>query len=79
MANKWWSYRWGLDEGKELLIVKEWSCSMHKLRLRGIFVLTLTDECRLRVFENIVLRRMFEPKRAGGAGGLSKLYDEGFP
>ena len=26
----------------------------------------LTEECRLRVFENRILRRIFEPKRANG-------------
>ena len=28
-----------------------------------IWSLTLRDECRLRVFENWVLKRIFEPKR----------------
>jgi hypothetical protein len=27
------------------------------------WLLTLREECRLRVFENMVLRRIFEPKR----------------
>jgi hypothetical protein len=29
----------------------------------GILPLTLKEECRLRVFENSVLRRIFGPKR----------------
>jgi hypothetical protein len=31
--------------------------------------LTLREECKLRVFENMVLRRIFGPKRDGVTGG----------
>jgi hypothetical protein len=39
--------------------------------------LTVREEHKLRVFENRVLRRIFEPKKDGVAGGWRKLYNEG--
>jgi len=33
----------------------------------------LREECRLRVFENRVLRRVFEPKRDNVTGGMEKI------
>jgi hypothetical protein len=38
--------------------------------------LTLREECRLRVFENWVLRTIFGPERDEATGGLSKLDNE---
>jgi hypothetical protein len=38
--------------------------------------LTLREEHRLRVFENRVLRRIFEPKRDEVTGGWRKLHNE---
>jgi hypothetical protein len=38
--------------------------------------LTVREEHRLRVFENKVLRRIFEPKRDEVTGGWRKLHDE---
>jgi hypothetical protein len=38
--------------------------------------LTLTEECRLRVFENRVLRRIFGPKRDEVTGEWRKLHNE---
>ena len=38
--------------------------------------LTLREECRLRVFENGVLRRIFEPKRDEVTGEWRKLHNE---
>ena len=38
--------------------------------------LTLRDECRLRVFENRVLRRVFGPKRDEVTGEWIKLHNE---
>ena len=38
--------------------------------------LTLREECRLRVFENRVLRRLFRPKRDEVTGEWSKLHNE---
>jgi hypothetical protein len=38
--------------------------------------LTLREEHRLRVFENKVLRRIFEPKRDEVTGGRRKLHNE---
>jgi hypothetical protein len=38
--------------------------------------LTLREEHRLRVFENSVLRRIFEPKRDEMTGGWRKLHSE---
>jgi hypothetical protein len=38
--------------------------------------LTLKEERRSRVFENRVLRRIFEPKRNEVIGGWRKLHDE---
>ena len=38
--------------------------------------LTLREECRLRVFENRVLRRVFGPKRDEVAGEWRKLHNE---
>ena len=38
--------------------------------------LTLRKECKLRVFENRVLRRIFGPKRDKVTGEWSKLHNE---
>jgi hypothetical protein len=38
--------------------------------------LTVREENKLRVFENRVLRRIFEPKRDGVMGGCRNLYNE---
>jgi len=38
----------------------------------------LREECRLRVFENRVLRRIFGPKRDKVTGELGKLHNEEF-
>ena len=38
--------------------------------------LTLREECRLRVFENRLLRRIFEPKRDKVIGEWRKLHNE---
>ena len=38
--------------------------------------LTLREECRLRVFENRVFRRVFGPKRAEVTGEWRKLHNE---
>jgi hypothetical protein len=38
--------------------------------------LTVREEHKLRVFENRVLRRIFEPKRDGVTGGWRKLNNE---
>ena len=38
--------------------------------------LTLREECRLRVFENRVLRRVFRPKRGEVTGEWRKLHNE---
>jgi hypothetical protein len=38
--------------------------------------LTLREEHRLRVFENRVLRRIFEPRRDEVTGGWRKLHNE---
>jgi hypothetical protein len=40
--------------------------------------LTLREEHRLRVFENRVLRRIFEPKRDEVTGEWRKLHNEEF-
>jgi hypothetical protein len=37
---------------------------------------TLREECRLRVFENRVLRSIFEPRRDKVTGGWKKLHNE---
>ena len=36
----------------------------------------MREECRLRVFENRVLRRIFGPKRDGVTGEWRKLHNE---
>jgi hypothetical protein len=41
-----------------------------------IWSLTLREEYRLRVFENMVLRRIFGPKRNEVTGGWRKLHNE---
>jgi hypothetical protein len=41
-----------------------------------IWSVTLREEHRLRVFENKVLRRIFEPKRDGVTGEWRKLHNE---
>jgi hypothetical protein len=38
--------------------------------------LTLREECRLRVFENKALRRMFGPKRDEVAGEWRRLHNK---
>jgi hypothetical protein len=38
--------------------------------------LTLREEHRLRMFENRVLRRIFEPRRDEVTGGRRKLHNE---
>jgi hypothetical protein len=38
--------------------------------------LTLREECRLRVFENKVLRRIFGPKRDGVTGEWRRLHNK---
>jgi hypothetical protein len=38
------------------------------------WLLTFRKECRLRVFENSVLRRMFGPKRNKVKGGWRRLH-----
>ena len=38
--------------------------------------LTLREECRMSVFENTVLRRIFEPKRDEVTGEWRKLHNE---
>jgi hypothetical protein len=40
------------------------------------WTLTLREEHRLRVFENWVLRRIFDPKRDEMTGDWGKLYSE---
>jgi hypothetical protein len=40
--------------------------------------LTLREENTLRVLENRLLRRIFEPKRDEVTGGWKKLHDEEF-
>jgi hypothetical protein len=35
----------------------------------------LKEECRLRVFENGVMRKMFGPKREEVTGGWRRLHD----
>jgi len=43
---------------------------------RETWSLTLREECRLRVFENRVLRRIFGPKRGEVTGEWRKLHHE---
>ena len=40
------------------------------------WLLTLREECRLRVFENRVLRRIFGPKRDKVTGEWRRLHNE---
>ena len=42
----------------------------------GISSLTVREKCRLRVFENRVLRRIFGPKRSEVTGEWRKLHNE---
>jgi hypothetical protein len=44
--------------------------------LEETWSLTLREEQRLRVFENMMLRRIFGPKRDEVMGGWRKLYNE---
>ena len=54
------------------------SCTLLKIVLYGCetWSLTLSEEHRLRVFENRVLRRIFGPKRDGITGEWRKLHNE---
>jgi hypothetical protein len=38
--------------------------------------LTLREECRLKVFENRVMKRVFGPKRREVRGGWRKIHNE---
>ena len=40
--------------------------------------LTLKEECRLRVFENRLLRKIFGPKKDKITGDWRRLQNEGF-
>jgi hypothetical protein len=42
----------------------------------GTLSLTLREEHRVRVFENMLLNRIFGPKRDGVMGAWRKLYDD---
>jgi hypothetical protein len=42
----------------------------------GSWSLTLREECRLRVFENRVFKRIFGPMRDEVTGEWRKLYNE---
>jgi hypothetical protein len=42
----------------------------------GTWLLKLREECRLRVFESRVLRRIFEPKRGEITGEWRRLPNE---
>jgi hypothetical protein len=42
----------------------------------GTWSFTLREECRLRAFENRVLRRIFGPKRDEVTGEWRKLHNE---
>jgi hypothetical protein len=41
-----------------------------------LFIFDIREEYRLRVFENLLLRRMFGPKREEVAGGWRKFGNE---
>jgi hypothetical protein len=51
-----------------ILLVVLYGCETWSLKLR--------EECRLRVFKNRVLRRLFGPKRGEVSGEWRKLYNE---
>jgi hypothetical protein len=49
----------------------------HSGRLQGrTWSLTVKEECRLRVFENRVLRRIFGPKRDEVTGKWRRLHNK---
>jgi hypothetical protein len=48
-----------------------------KIGLLCTWSVTLKEEHRLRVFESMVLRRIFGPKRDEVTGGLRKVHNEG--
>jgi hypothetical protein len=41
-----------------------------------IWSVTLREECKLRIFENRLLRRIFGPKREEVVGGQKRLHTE---
>jgi hypothetical protein len=49
---------------------------VRKQKHRDNFTFTQREEHRLKVFENRVLRRLFEPKREEMAGGWRRLHNE---
>jgi hypothetical protein len=58
-----------------------WSLTLreeHRLRVFkfNFFLIRIVGRERLRVFENRVLRRIFEPKRDEVTGGWRKLHNE---
>jgi hypothetical protein len=48
------------------------------MRFRGNSQDSSREDHKLKVFENMVLRRIFGPKRDGVTGGWRKLHNEGF-
>ena len=82
------SFRWALDtysaflstSTTQSLVTLQSSLSHSYYNTSGIVLLTwsltLREEPRLRVFENRVLKRVFEPKRDEVTGEWRKLHNE---
>jgi hypothetical protein len=60
----------------QFTIQKRKDYDIHNYNLAGYWSLTLREECRLRVFENKVLRRVFGPKRAEVTGEWGRLHNK---
>jgi hypothetical protein len=65
------------------LLSKNMKINIHKIIILPVVLygsetwsLTLREECRLRVFENRVLRRIFGPKRDEVTGEWRRLHNE---
>ena len=70
--------RGGALDVQERLLMMIYRTTILPLVLYGCetWSLTLREECRLRVFENKVLRRVFGPKRDDVTGEWRKLHNE---
>jgi hypothetical protein len=66
------------------LLSQNFKIKIHKIIILSVvflygcetWSLTLREECRLRMFQNRVLRRIFGPKREKVSGGWRRLYNE---
>ena len=57
-------------------LFRRMQCSIARLGCANNWSLTLREERKLRVFENMVLRRIFGPRRDEVTGDWRRLHNE---